>query len=119
MQWRHHTFSSCNTHFLSSSLPKLYPQCPSFPPFSPSLVNEEGEVISSEGIELSIVIVEHEYISVKEFELDPIQETLYSLATLIGCFGLLIFVPMIAYFAGVWKEKLEEEEREEEPAPEY
>ena len=83
-----------------------------------SLVNEEGEVISSEGIELSIVIVEHEYISVKEFELDPIQETLYSLATLIGCFGLLIFVPMVAYFAGVWKAKLEENEREEEPAPE-
>ncbi|DAC36910.1 MAG TPA: hypothetical protein HA303_00360 [Candidatus Thalassarchaeaceae archaeon] len=83
-----------------------------------SLVEDE-EVISSEGIEVSMIIVEHEYIGVTEFELDPIQETLYSLATLIGCFGLLIFVPMIAYFAGVWKERLEEEEREEEPAPEY
>lgn len=82
-----------------------------------SITDENEEVISSEGIDISMIVVEHEFVSVEEFKLDPVQETLYSLATLIGCFGLLILLPMIAYFAGVWKERLEEEKREEEPAP--
>lgn len=78
---------------------------------------EDGEPVSPDGIGVSLTVVEHELVSVSEFELDPIQETVYATATLIGCFSLLIAVPMIAYFAGVAKAKLDEENRSEDPAP--
>jgi hypothetical protein len=46
-----------------------------------------------------------------------VQETLYGIATLIGCFGLLIAFPMIAYFASVAKSRIDEENRSDDPAP--
>ena len=82
-----------------------------------SIENEDGELVSSSGIDVELEVVEHEFLNVEEFQLDPFQETLYSLATLIGCFGLMIVVPMMAYFAGVWKAKLDEEVRLETPPP--
>ena len=62
-------------------------------------------------------MAEHELVSISEFVLDPVQETLYGIATLIGCFGLLITFPMIAYFASVAKSRIDEENRSEDPAP--
>ncbi len=77
----------------------------------------EGEVVSDAGIEVSFSLVEHELVNVYEFQLDPLQETAYGIATLVGCFGLLITVPMIAYYAGVAKARLDEEARADDPAP--
>ena len=45
------------------------------------------------------------------------QETLYGIATLVGCFSLLIAVPMMIYFAGVAKARIDEENRLEDPPP--
>jgi len=80
-------------------------------------IREEGELISQEGIEVRFTMAEHELVSISEFVLDPVQETLYGIATLIGCFGLLITFPMIAYFASVAKSRIDEENRSEDPAP--
>jgi hypothetical protein len=62
-------------------------------------------------LELTTNITTHDLISVEEFKLDPIQESIYSLATLVGCFTLLLILPMIAYFSAVYKEKRDEEAR--------
>ncbi len=80
-------------------------------------ITSNGEVVADEGISIRFSLVEHDLISVYEFELDPIQETVYATATLVGCFSLLIAVPMIAYYAGVAKARLDEENRQDEPAP--
>lgn len=80
-------------------------------------ITDEGEMISAAGIEVTLTMAEHELVSVSEFELDPVQETLYGIATLIGCFGLLIAFPMIAYFASVAKSRIDEENRSDDPAP--
>ena len=80
-------------------------------------IRSNGEVVEDRGISIQFSLVEHELSSVYEFTLDPIQETVYATATLIGCFSLLIVVPMIAYYAGVAKARLDEENRQEEPAP--
>ena len=80
-----------------------------------SLKNSEGELISSEGIEVNNSITIHNLLSVTEFKLDPIQESIYSFATLIGCFTLLLILPMIAYFSAVYKEKRDEESRSKTP----
>jgi hypothetical protein len=60
---------------------------------------------------INSTITTHELILVEEFKLDPIQESIYSFATLVGCFTLLLIVPMIAYFSAVYKEKRDEEVR--------
>ncbi len=49
-----------------------------------SLIDSNGELISSQGIEVSNTITTHDLISVEEFKLDPIQESIYSFATLVG-----------------------------------
>jgi len=76
-----------------------------------TIKNSEGEIISSQGIDLSTTATTHELVSVKEFKLDPIQEAIYSFATLVGCFTLLLILPMIAYISAVYKEKKDEETR--------
>lgn len=80
-------------------------------------ITRDGELVADEGISIQFSLVEHELIDVYEFELDPVQETVYATATLIGCFSLLIVVPLIAYYAGVVKARLDEENRHDEPAP--
>ena len=80
-----------------------------------SILDSEGNIISSQGIDTNSTATTHELISVYEFELDPIQESLYSLATLVGCFTLLLILPMIAYFSALYKEKKDEEARQSTP----
>ena len=63
------------------------------------------------------MIVEHDLTQVNEFRLDPIVETLYGVASLIGCFTMMLVVPMIAYFSGVAKQKREDRLRSENPPP--
>ena len=77
----------------------------------------DDELVSPEGIELSFSLTEHQLVSISEFQIDPVQETLYGIATLVGCFFLLIAVPMMVYFAGIAKARLDEENRLEDPAP--
>lgn len=76
-----------------------------------SIIDSDGTILSSQGIEVTSTITTHEFISVEEFKLDPIQESIYSFATLVGCFTLLLILPMIAYLSAVYKEKRDEEER--------
>lgn len=64
-----------------------------------------------------IHIVTHELVSVEEFSLDPVTETLYGLASLIGCFTMMIVVPMIAYFSSVARQKKEDRLRAQNPPP--
>ena len=77
----------------------------------------DGELVSPDGVELTFTLTEHELVSISEFKIDPVQETLYGIATLVGCFFLLIAVPMMVYFAGVAKARIDEENRIDDPAP--
>ncbi len=80
-------------------------------------ITKDGETVSSEGINIEFTLTEHEFVEISEFEIDPVQETLYGIATLVGCFFLLIAVPMMVYFAGVAKARIDEENRLETPSP--
>ena len=74
-------------------------------------ITSEGEIISSEGIVIGTEIVTHEFVSIEEFQLNPVQESIYSLATLIGCFFLLLFIPMTIYFSALYKSRNDEKIR--------
>ena len=64
-----------------------------------------------------LTIVQHELLDVEEFRLDPVVETLYGIASLIGCFTMMLAVPMIAYFSGIARQKREDRLRSENPPP--
>ena len=74
-------------------------------------VEKDGELVSAEGIEVNAVIAIHEYQSIDQFSLDPIQETVYSIATLVGCFFLVLVIPLMIYFSATYREKRDEEIR--------
>jgi hypothetical protein len=82
-----------------------------------SVLDDNG-IVSSQGINLTIEVVTHEIVSVSEFKLDPIQESVYSLATLIGCFSLLLALPLMVYYSAMYKAKRDERIRVETPEPE-
>tara|TARA_B100000029_G_scaffold93465_3_gene83482 strand:- start:1571 stop:2359 length:789 start_codon:yes stop_codon:yes gene_type:complete len=81
-------------------------------------VLQDGSVIDSTGVGVAMNIVVHDLVSVEAFELDPIQETVYSFATLVGCFAFLLFLPLLVYFSAMRKQAIDEQIRKEAPEPE-
>ena len=81
-------------------------------------VLEGGSVIDSTGVGATLKIVIHDLVSVNAFELDPIQESVYSFATLVGCFSFLLFLPLLVYFSAKRKHAIDEKKRIEAPEPE-
>ncbi len=79
------------------------------------IITSEGDVISNEDIEINVEIVTHDFERINEFKLNPVQESIYSLATLIGCFFLLLFIPMTIYFSASYKSKRDEQVRLDTP----
>ena len=74
-------------------------------------VESEGQIISSDGIEISAVITTHEFVGIEQFRIDPVQETIYSFATLVGCFFLILVIPLMVYFSAIYRERRDEEIR--------
>ena len=75
-------------------------------------------MVDSSGVEAEMKIVTHDLISVEAFELDPIQESVYSFATLVGCFAFLLFLPLLVYFSAKRKQAIDEQKRMDALEPE-
>ena len=69
---------------------------------------DDGEIISSEGVEINAEITSHDFVSIEQFRLNPIQETVYSFASLAGCFFLVLVIPMMIYYSSIYREKRNE-----------
>ena len=80
-------------------------------------VFDNDGVVESQDIGASVVVVRHEIVTVAEFKLDPIQESVYSFATLVGCFSLLLALPLMVYYSAMYKAKRDEQIRIEAPEP--
>jgi len=74
-------------------------------------VVSNGETISSEGIEVYAAVTTHEFVSIEPFRIDPVQETIYSFASLVGCFFLVLVIPLMVYFSATYRERRDEEIR--------
>ena len=81
-------------------------------------VIQDGSIVDSGEIEPTFTIVTHDIFSVEAFALDPIQESVYSFATLVGCFAFLLFLPLLVYFSARRKQAIEEQMRINAPEPE-
>ena len=74
-------------------------------------ISQDGEVIPSAGLLLTGDYAKHELIGLEKFQIDPIQETVYSFSALVGCFFMALVVPLMIYFAARYRESRDEEKR--------
>ena len=71
----------------------------------------DGETTSSEGLLVESEYTTHELVSLEKFKLDPVQETVYSFSALVGCFFLVLMIPLMIYFSARYRENLNEGKR--------
>jgi len=71
-------------------------------------IQENDEIISNEGILIESEFSSHELVELKQFQLDPFQETVYSFSALVGCFFLVLVIPLMIYFSARYREKRNE-----------
>jgi hypothetical protein len=71
-------------------------------------IEEDGQIAPSEGIEVSAIVTKHEFVKIEHFELEPVQETIYSISALLGCFFLVLVIPLMIYFSANFRERKNE-----------
>ena len=75
-------------------------------------IESDGEIISSEGVLINSTFSSHELIGLEKFKLDPVQETVYSFSALVGCFFLVLVIPLMIFFSARYCENKNEGIRE-------
>lgn len=73
---------------------------------------ESGDDIHPSEFSPDVVTVYHELTDVEVFKIDPVTEMMWSIAALIGCFGLALVIPLTIFIAARAKEKRDDRLRE-------
>ena len=71
-------------------------------------IEDEGQIASSEGILVESEYASHELLELEKFRLNPVQETVYSFSALIGCFFLVLVIPLMIFFSARYRENKDE-----------
>ncbi len=74
-------------------------------------IEDNGQISSSEGILVESEFTSHELLELEEFKLNPVQETVYSFSALVGCFFLVLVIPLMIFFSARYRENKNEELR--------
>ena len=74
-------------------------------------IEDTGQIASSEGILVESEFTSHELLELEEFKLNPVQETVYSFSALVGCFFLVLVIPLMIFFSARYRENKNEELR--------
>ena len=69
------------------------------------VLGPDGTELDPAGIALNLDYSSHEIKNVYPFKVDPFEELIWSVAALIGCFGMVLIIPLTVYFAARAKEK--------------
>lgn len=75
-----------------------------------TLVSEDE--IHPDAIDAAAESARHELVTVEPFTVDPVTEMLWSVAALIGCFGMALVIPLSVFLAAQAKERREDRIRE-------
>ncbi len=78
----------------------------------------DGEQLDPAGIEVTHEFTTHEVTSIEPFRVEPFTELVWSVAALVGCFAMVLLVPVSVFFAAQAKEKRDEAVRIEQDDPE-
>jgi len=63
-------------------------------------------------VTVTMTVVEHDFVNIEPFKLDPVTEGFWSLTALLGCLSLVLLLPMGFYYGSRLKEKAEERGRD-------
>ena len=74
-------------------------------------IEDDGGITSSEGIFVESEYSSHELLELEKFKLNPVQETVYSFSALVGCFFLVLVIPLMIFFSARYRENRNEELR--------
>ena len=74
-------------------------------------VVSDGETDPSAGMLVESEFASHELVSLSKFKINPVQETVYSFSALVGCFFLVLVIPLMIYFSARYRENLNESKR--------
>ena len=74
-------------------------------------VVSDGETSPSAGMLVESEFSSHELVSLSKFKINPVQETVYSFSALVGCFFLVLVIPLMIYFSARYRENLNESKR--------
>jgi hypothetical protein len=61
--------------------------------------------IDSNAVDIQVVVVSHELITVYQFQLNPFVESVWSLTALLTCFVMVLALPLGIYFASIKREQ--------------
>jgi len=75
------------------------------------MIEDTGQIASSEGILVESEFTSHELLELEEFKLNPVQETVYSFSALVGCLFLVLVIPLMIFFSARYRENKNEEIR--------
>ena len=71
-------------------------------------VEDDGEIASSDGILMESEYSSHDLVNLEKFKLKPVQETVYSFSALVGCFFLVLVIPLLIFFSARYRENKNE-----------
>ena len=71
-------------------------------------IHKNNEIVSNDGIFIESEFSSHELVELNQFQLDPFQETVYSFSALVGCFFLVLVIPLMVYFSARYRENRNE-----------
>ena len=71
-------------------------------------VEDDGEIASSAGMLIESEYSSHELVNLEKFTLNPVQETVYSFSALVGCFFLVLVIPLLIFFSAKYRENKNE-----------
>jgi len=74
-------------------------------------IEDGGEIASSEGVLVESEFSSHELLELEKFKLNPVQETVYSFSALVGCFFLVLVIPLMIFFSARYRENMNEKIR--------
>ena len=75
-------------------------------------VEDGGSIANSDGMLIESSYTSHELVGLEKFKLDPVQETIYSFSALVGCFFLVLVIPLMIFFSARYRENINEGIRE-------
>jgi hypothetical protein len=69
------------------------------------MIDENEDIVNTSGMGITVSIVEHDIIDVSPYRIDPVTEMIWGMTALIGCFGIVLILPISLYIAASIKTK--------------
>ena len=85
-----------NTTVIDSILPRTW---------TIEMLDENGQQVNTSGMGVSVTIVEHEIFEISPYRIDPVTEMIWGMTALIGCFGIVLILPLSLYLVAAAKSK--------------